>query len=132
MLFRRLREARLRPNPDKCHYYRNSLKCLGHVVDAQGLRTDSEKSSAITNWTAPTTVRKVRQFLEMASWYRRFVPNFSTIAAPLTQLTKKFQKKGTVELGTARGSSLRNPKDCPNHRTDASLSGFSGPVCITS
>jgi len=88
-VFRRLRQARLRLNVAKCHFCRDRLKYLGHIVDREGIRTDPEKVSAINNWPAPTTVRQVRQFLGMASWYRRFVPNFSTIAAPLTRLTRK-------------------------------------------
>jgi len=95
-VFRRLREARLRVNPEKCHFCRNQLHYLGHVVD-HGIRTDPFKVSAVAGWLAPTTVRKVRQFLGMASWYRRFVAGFSTIAAPLTRLTRKHAKWGPSE-----------------------------------
>lgn len=91
-VFRRLRQAKLRLNPEKCHFCRDQLKYLGHVVDRHGIRTDPEKVSAVSNWPAPTTVRRVRQFLGMASWYRRFVGNFSTIATPLTRLTCKGSK----------------------------------------
>ncbi|XP_025266372.1 uncharacterized protein LOC112638592 [Camponotus floridanus] len=88
-VFRRLRQTRLQLNVDKCHFCRDRLKYLGHIVDQEGIRTDPDKMSAIKNWPAPTTVRQVRQFLGMASWYRRFVPNFSAIAAPITRLTRK-------------------------------------------
>lgn len=88
-VFLRLRDARLRPNVKKCQFCRDSLKYLGHVIDHRGIRTDANKISAIQNWSAPTTLRQVRRFLGVASWYRRFVANFSTIAAPLTRLTKK-------------------------------------------
>ncbi|KMQ87325.1 enzymatic polyprotein endonuclease reverse [Lasius niger] len=88
-VFRRLRSAKLRVNTDKCHFCLDSLKYLGHIVDRQGIRTDPSKMSAITNWPTPTSLKQVRQFLDVASWYRRFIADFSTIAAPLTRLTCK-------------------------------------------
>jgi len=87
--FRRLREAHLRLNPEKCKFCVEQLKYLGHVVGRDGIRTDPEKVSAVAEWSEPTTIKQIRQFLGMASWYRRFIGNFSTIAAPLTQLTRK-------------------------------------------
>lgn len=88
-VFRRLRDARLRLNPAKCRFCVDQLKYLGHVVDRHGIRTDPEKVSAVVDWPAPSSVKQIRQFLGMASWYRRFIENFSTLAAPLTRLTRK-------------------------------------------
>jgi len=88
-VFRRLRNARLRLNPEKCHFCRPELKYLGHVINRHGIHTDPAKISAVADWPAPTTVRKVRQFIGMASWYRRFVKDFSKISTPLTRLTGK-------------------------------------------
>jgi hypothetical protein len=88
-VFRRLRAANLRLNPDKCQFGRRSLTYLGHVVTATGIRTDPEKVAAIQQLTTPKTPRQVRRFLGMASWYRRFIPDFSRIAAPLNRLLKK-------------------------------------------
>jgi hypothetical protein len=56
---------------------------------AAGIRTDLEKVAAIQQLTTPKTPRQVRRFLGMASWYRRFIPDFSRIAAPLNRLLKK-------------------------------------------
>jgi hypothetical protein len=88
-VFRRLREANLRLNAEKCHFCRGELRYLGHIINRDGIHTDPAKISAITQWPTPTTVRKIRQFIGMASWYRRFVKNFSTLSAPLTRLTGK-------------------------------------------
>ncbi|KAL6417111.1 hypothetical protein ACFW04_014674 [Cataglyphis niger] len=135
-VFRRLRDARLRLNPEKCKFCVDQLKYLGHVVDRKGIRTDPEKVSAIENWPEPHTVKQIRQFLGMASWYRRFIANFSTIAAPLTSLTKKNAK---WKWGAEETTAFRELKKtlvsapvlaCPDFarrfvlQTDASASGL--------
>jgi hypothetical protein len=73
-VFRRLRAANLRLNPDKCQFGRRSLTYLGHVVTAAGIRTDPDKVAAIQQLATPKTLRQLRSFLMMASWYRRFIP----------------------------------------------------------
>jgi hypothetical protein len=88
-VFKRLQAANLKINPDKCQFGRKSLKYLGHLVTSEGIRTDPDKFNAILELREPTNVRGVRRFLGVASWYRRFVPNFSQIAAPLNHLLKK-------------------------------------------
>lgn len=91
-VFRSLRGAQLRLNSEKCRFCVEQLKYLGHVIDKEGIRTDPEKVRAITEWPMPQTVRQVRQFLGIASWYRRFIPDFATVAASLTALTRKNAK----------------------------------------
>ena len=135
-VFRRLREARLRLNPEKCYFCVNRLKYLGHVIDREGIRTDPDKVSAVEGWPEPQTVKQIRQFLGMASWYRRFIENFSTIAEPLTRLTKKNArwKWGTEEydaFNRLKNALVSAPVlACPDFsrrfflQTDASTSGL--------
>ncbi|KMQ88438.1 reverse ribonuclease integrase, partial [Lasius niger] len=135
-VFQRLRTARLRLNPAKCHFCVNRLKYLEHVVDRNGIRTEPEKVSAVANLPKPCSVKQVRQFLGMASWYRRFIANFSTLAAPLTRLTKK---NARWAWGSDEDATFRTLKDalisapvlaCPDFsrrfflQTDASASGL--------
>ena len=65
---------------------------MGHVVSDQGIQTDPEKTKAIADWPVPHTVKEIRSFLELCSYYRRFVPDFATLAQPLIKLTEKNQE----------------------------------------
>ena len=84
IVFDRLHQAGLVVSIDKCQFCRPELRYLGYVVDRQGLRPDSEKVEAIINIPPPRNVTEIRRFIGTASWYRCFVPNFSSIIAPLT------------------------------------------------
>ncbi|KAL4021638.1 hypothetical protein IC575_020444 [Cucumis melo] len=67
----------------------NRVSFLGHVVSKAGVSVDPAKIEAVTSWTRPSTISEVRSFLGLAGYYRGFVENFSRIATPLTQLTRK-------------------------------------------
>lgn len=91
-IFERLSAAHLTVSLEKCHFCRTELKYLGYVVNKLGLQVDPAKVDAILKISAPQNVSEVRRLIGMASWYRRFIPNFATIIAPLTNLLRKTTK----------------------------------------
>ena len=91
-VFSCLKAAGLKLKPAKCHLLRKSVKYLGHIVSADGIKTDPEKTQCIAKWPQPANQTELKQFLGLALYYRRFVKNFAQEASPLHQLTQKDRK----------------------------------------
>ena len=103
LVFDRLKEHGLKLKPSKCQLLRKEVQYLGHLVSAEGIRTDPEKISKVEDWVRPTNRKEVLQFLGLAGYYRRYVKGYSMIAAPLYRLTsgdpRKKKRGGKKSLG---------------------------------
>lgn len=88
-VLQRMREYNITVNKDKCRFFCSSIKYLGHIITPDGLKPDPKKTEAILERPTPKNLQQLVSFLQMCSWYRRFIENFSAIAQPLTKLTKK-------------------------------------------
>ncbi|KAK6115938.1 hypothetical protein DH2020_008207 [Rehmannia glutinosa] len=87
-----LRKEKLYAKFKKCEFWPDRVVFLGHVITAQEIEVDPVKVEAINEWSAPKNANEVRSFLSLAGYYRRFIEGFSKIVAPMTRLTKKWDK----------------------------------------
>ena len=88
-VFNRLRKAGLTLKPKKCSFLQDQVIYLGHVISSKGIAPDPAKTQKVKDFPVPTDITKLKQFLGLASYYRRFIPGFAKLAHPLHSLTKK-------------------------------------------
>ena len=84
-----LRDHQLYAKFSKCKFWLTEVRFLGHVVSASGVSVDPEKVEAVMSWERPKSVFEIRSFLRSAGYYRKFIEDFSRLAAPMTRLTRK-------------------------------------------
>jgi hypothetical protein len=85
----RFKQANLKLKPSKCELLQKEVRYLGHVVSHQGVKTDPAKIQAVREWATPSCQTELRTFLGFAGYYRRFCPDYATVAKPLNRLTAK-------------------------------------------
>ena len=82
-----LRDYKLYAKFSKCEFWLTEVKFLGHVVSASGVSVDPEKVEAVMSWKRMKSVFKMHSFLGLAGYNRRFIEDFSRLAASMTRLT---------------------------------------------
>ena len=83
-----LRDARFYAKLSKCSFFRESVAFLGHVISGNGVHVDPIKVQAIRDWPLPKNPCDIRRFLGLSNYFNRFVQGYSTLVAPLVELTK--------------------------------------------
>ncbi|GJZ90801.1 putative reverse transcriptase domain-containing protein [Tanacetum coccineum] len=103
-----LKKEELYAKFSKCEFWILKVQFLGHVIDSQGIHVDPAKIESIKDWASPKTPTEIRQFLGLASYYRRFIEEFSKIAKPMTKLT---QKKVAFKWDDKQGAAFQTLKN---------------------
>jgi hypothetical protein len=89
IVLQRLRDHHLYAKFSKCEFWLDTVKFLGHTISNDGISVNPSKVQEVMDWKPPTSVHQICSFLGLAGYYRRFIPEFSRIAKPMTELLKK-------------------------------------------
>ena len=88
-VLQRFDKANLQLDPGKCVFAHPQVNYLGFVLSEKGVSASPDEIKAVRNYPTPKNVRDVRSYLGLASFYRRLIQDFATVAKPLNELTKK-------------------------------------------
>ena len=105
-MFSRIKEFNLKIKPKKSHFFQTSVTFLGHILSANGVSPNPEKVAKIKDWPTPKTPKEVHSFVGLASYYRRFIPNFAKWAGPLHALIVPASFKQKIRKGEMKKSDL--------------------------
>ena len=89
IVLQHLRDHKLYAKFSKCEFWLDTIKFLGHTISSEGISVDPSKVQEVMDWKPPTSVHQIHSFLGLAGYYRRFIPDFSRIAKPMTELLRK-------------------------------------------
>ena len=93
LVFNCLKEFNLKIKPKKSFFFQSSVLFLGHVLLKDGILPNPEKVNKVKDWPTPKSVKEVHSFLGLASYYRRFIPQFAKWANPLHDLICPIEMK---------------------------------------
>lgn len=112
--------------PQKCEFCKQEVQYLGHIISGEGVQIDPQKISVILQWPIPKSLKALRGFLDLTSYYRRFIHNYGRMARPLTQLLKKGNFAWTEESKRA----MQQLQTAITTAHVLMMPNFSQPFCI--
>ena len=89
LVLQTMRDHQLYAKFSKCEFWLESVRFIGHVISRDGIQVDPTKVEAVVGWSRHTTVTEIKSFLGLARYYHRFIEGFSSLALPMTKLTRK-------------------------------------------
>lgn len=140
-VFKKLSDSGLRVAKEKCHFFKEKIEYLGHIIDRNGLHKSKENVEAILKAPAPTNITEIKSFIGMVNFYSKFIPQFSTILSPIYDLLKKnakfvWSKRCQVAFDMIKKCMVSDnvlvhfdPKKPIKLTADASSSGIGGTIC---
>jgi len=88
-VLKKLQQNQLAVSPEKCVWKAKEVEFLGYIIGRDGIKMSTGKVETILSWKTPNSLTEVQSFLGFANFYRRFIKDYSRVARPLTELTKK-------------------------------------------
>lgn len=88
-VLKRLASRHLKINLEKCEWAQEGIKVLGHIIEKDKIKMDTDKIKIIQEWPTPKNVNHIQKFLGLVNYYRKFIKDLAHIAAPLFRLLKK-------------------------------------------
>ena len=110
-VFKRLAKAGLRLKKGKCVFMEPQVTYLGHRVSKEGIQPMEDKVEAITNAPPPWNVSELKSYLGMINYYQKFLPNLSSVLAPLHRLLNRLNRLTGIGVKTS-SKPLNNPNHC--------------------
>ena len=131
LVFNRLKEFSLKIKPKKSHFFQAEVDFLGHLLSKNGVSPNPEKIEKVCDWPTPTSSNEVHSFIGLASYYRRFIPNFAKWAGPLHALIIPASTQYKVRTGILKKSDLPEFKwteECELGFTNLKQALISAPI----
>lgn len=91
-IFKKLKDANLKIQPDKSEFLKKETAFLGHIVSGDGIKPNPDKIHAVLNFPIPETQKDIKSFLGLVGYYRKFIKDFAKLTKPLTKCLKKNSK----------------------------------------